>query len=107
MRVLNLFAYTGGATLAVWRRAPRSAMWTRQGHGELGPGKTPPSAAFRSALSAGSWTDCRKFIERELRRGSRYDGYHHGPALLRPGPGGEVWKLEEQIYELCRWPAGF
>jgi 23S rRNA (cytosine1962-C5)-methyltransferase len=49
--------------------------------------------------------DCRKFVEREIRRGNRYDGIIMDPPSYGRGPGGEVWKLEEQLYNLvtlCR-----
>jgi 23S rRNA (cytosine1962-C5)-methyltransferase len=44
--------------------------------------------------------DCIKFVSRELRRGSRYDGIIMDPPSYGRGPGGEVWKLEEQLYGL-------
>ena len=49
--------------------------------------------------------DCAKFVQREIRRGNRYDGIIMDPPSYGRGPGGEVWKLEEQLYplvELCR-----
>ena len=49
--------------------------------------------------------DCKKFLEREIRRGSRYDGIVMDPPSYGRGPGGEVWKLEESVYELCRLAA--
>ena len=48
--------------------------------------------------------DCEKFIQREIRRGNRYDGIVMDPPSYGRGPGGEVWKLEDQVYhlvELC------
>ena len=49
--------------------------------------------------------DCIKFVQREQRRGNRYDGIIMDPPSYGRGPGGEVWKLEEQLFslvELCR-----
>jgi Predicted SAM-dependent methyltransferases len=50
--------------------------------------------------------DCKKFVERELRRGSTYDGIIMDPPSYGRGPGGEVWKLEDSIYELVGLTAG-
>ncbi|MBQ6802249.1 MAG: SAM-dependent methyltransferase, partial [Oscillospiraceae bacterium] len=44
--------------------------------------------------------DCKKFVEREIRRGSKYDAVILDPPSYGRGPGGEVWKLEEHVYEL-------
>lgn len=44
--------------------------------------------------------DCVKFVQREIRRGNRYDGIIMDPPSYGRGPGGEVWKLEEQLYSL-------
>ena len=44
--------------------------------------------------------DCKKFVEREIRRGNRYDGIVMDPPSYGRGPGGEVWKLEDSIYDL-------
>ena len=49
--------------------------------------------------------DCKKFVERELRRGNRYDGIIMDPPSYGRGPGGEIWKLEEQIYPLLELTA--
>ena len=51
--------------------------------------------------------DCEKFIQREIRRGNRYDGIVMDPPLLWERAGGEVWKLEDQVYHLVEplWPA--
>ena len=46
--------------------------------------------------------DCEKFVKREIRRGSRYDGIVMDPPSYGRGPGGEVWKLEDCIYDLVK-----
>ena len=45
--------------------------------------------------------DCKKFVEREIRRGNRYDIIIMDPPSYGRGPGGEVWKLENEVYSLC------
>lgn len=50
--------------------------------------------------------DCKKFVEREIRRGNRYDGIVMDPPSYGRGPGGEVWKLEDSIYDLVELCAG-
>lgn len=102
--VLNLFAYTGGATLAC------AAAGAKVCHVDASKGMV--SWARENAQRCGltdkpvRWIvdDCRKFVEREIRRGNRYDAIVMDPPSYGRGPGGEVWKLEEQIYplvELC------
>ena len=104
IRVLNLFAYTGGATLAC------AAAGASVCHVDASKGMV--TWARENAQLSGladkpiRWIvdDCRKFVEREIRRGSLYDGIIMDPPSYGRGPGGEVWKLEEQIYplvELC------
>lgn len=50
--------------------------------------------------------DCKKFVEREIRRGVRYDGVVMDPPSYGRGPGGEIWKLEDCIYDLVSLCAG-
>lgn len=98
VRVLNLFAYTGGATIAC------SAAGAQVVHVDASKGMVA-WAKENAALSglAGNpirWIvdDCIKFVQREIRRGSRYDIIIMDPPSYGRGPGGEVWKLEEEIY---------
>ena len=104
VKVLNLFAYTGGATLAA---AKAGASVT---HVDASKGMV--AWAKENAVSSGladkpiRWLvdDCVKFVQREQRRGNTYDGIIMDPPSYGRGPGGEVWKLEEQLYhlvELC------
>ena len=102
VKVLNLFAYTGGATLAC---AEAGAAVT---HVDASKGMV--SWARDNAAASGlsdkpiRWLvdDCEKFVKREIRRGSRYDGIVMDPPSYGRGPGGEVWKLEDCIYDLVK-----
>ena len=104
VQVLNLFAYTGGATLAC-ARAGASVC-----HVDASKGMTQ-WARENAALSGLSdrpirWIvdDCEKFVAREIRRNRRYDAIIMDPPSYGRGPGGEVWKLEDSLYpfvELC------
>ena len=104
IKVLNLFAYTGGATLACLSAGANvchvdaskgMTQWARENAASSGLDKLPQR-----------WIvdDCIKFVQREIRRGNRYDAVIMDPPSYGRGPGGEVWKLEEQVYslvELC------
>ena len=100
IKVLNLFAYTGGATIAC-SAAGASVCHVDDPRGMAG------RARENAALSGLEdrpirWIvdDCLKFIRREIRRGNRYDGIIMDPPSYGRGPGGEVWQLEEQVYTL-------
>lgn len=104
--VLNLFAYTGGATLAA------AAAGAKVCHVDASKGMVG-WARENAALSGLSerpvrWIveDCRLFVEREIRRGVRYDGVILDPPSYGRGPGGEVWKLESEIYPLLELITG-
>ena len=98
VKVLNLFAYTGGATLAA---AKAGASVT---HVDASKGMV--TWAKENAVSSGlgdapiRWLvdDCVKFVEREIRRGNKYDGIIMDPPSYGRGPKGEIWKLEEKIH---------
>lgn len=104
IRVLNLFAYTGGATLACAKAgasvchvdaAKGMVTWARENARLSGLAEAP----IRWIVD-----DCAKFVEREIRRGKTYDAIVMDPPSYGRGPGGEVWKLEEDLYpfvELC------
>lgn len=102
MQVLNLFAYTGGATVAC------AAAGASVVHVDASKGMVT-WAKENAALSGLAdrpvrWLvdDCVKFVAREGRRGHRYDGIIMDPPSYGRGPGGEVWKLEEKLYELLQ-----
>jgi len=100
VRVLNLFGYTGAATLAC------VAAGARVTHVDASKGMV--AWGKENAVASGladrpmRWLvdDCVKFVQREQRRGNTYDGILMDPPSYGRGPGGEVWKLEEQIYPL-------
>ena len=105
LKVLNLFAYTGGATLACAQAGASvchvdaskgMVAWARENAAVSGLSDRP----IRWLVD-----DCIKFVQREQRRGNQYDGIIMDPPSYGRGPGGEVWKLEEQLFslvELCR-----
>lgn len=105
VKVLNLFAYTGGATLAC-AKAGASVCHVDASKGMVSWAR---DNAKLSGLEDASirWIvdDCKKFIEREIRRGSRYHGIVMDPPSYGRGPGGEIWKLEESVFELCELTA--
>lgn len=100
IKVLNLFAYTGGATCAL---AASGAQVTHvdAAKGMVGWAKEN-AAASGIPTERTRWLvdDCLKFVEREARRGNRYDAILMDPPSYGRGPGGEVWKLEEGVYKL-------
>lgn len=106
LKVLNLFAYTGAATLACAKAGAQvchvdaskgMVQWARDNAALSGLGDAP----IRWIVD-----DCRKFVEREIRRGVRYDGIVMDPPSYGRGPGGEVWKLEDCVYDLVKLCAG-
>ena len=105
VKVLNLFAYTGGATLAA---AKAGAAVT---HVDASKGMV--SWAKENAAASGladapiRWLvdDCVKFVEREIRRGNTYDAIIMDPPSYGRGPKGEIWKIEESIFPFLRLTA--
>ncbi|MBQ9064965.1 MAG: class I SAM-dependent methyltransferase [Blautia sp.] len=100
VKVLNLFAYTGGATLAA-AAAGASVTHVDASKGMVTWAKEN-AAASGLADAPVRWLvdDCVKFVEREIRRGNRYDGIIMDPPSYGRGPKGEVWKIEESIFPL-------
>ena len=100
IRVLNLFGYTGGATLAC-TAAGAHVTHVDASKGMVAWGREN-AAASGLADRPMRWLvdDCGKFVQREQRRGNTYDAILMDPPSYGRGPGGEVWKLEEQIYDL-------
>ncbi len=98
--VLNLFAYTGGSTVACLKAGAKVT------HVDASKGMVQ-WAKENAAVSGVAdknvrWLvdDCLKFVKREIRRGNKYDAIIMDPPSYGRGPGGEVWKLEEQLDEL-------
>ncbi len=100
VKVLNLFAYSGGATLACLKAGAAVT------HVDASKGMV--AWAKENAVTSGladcpvRWLvdDCKKFVEREIRRGNKYDGIVMDPPSYGRGPNGEVWKLENNLEEL-------
>ena len=98
IKVLNLFAYTGGASIAALS-AGSSVCHVDASKGMIAHAK-------ENALLSGIADkpiryiidDCMKFVEREIRRGNRYDAIIMDPPSYGRGPGGEVWKIETELY---------
>lgn len=106
VKVLNLFGYTGGATLACAAAGAEVAhvdaskgmvAWARENAAQSGLAEKP----IRWLVD-----DCMKFAAREARRGSRYDGIIMDPPSYGRGPGGEVWKIEDAVWPLLETCAG-
>ena len=103
LKVLNLFGYTGCATLACMKAevchvdaSKGMVQWARENAQSSGIADLP----VRWLID-----DCIKFVQREIRRGNRYDAIIMDPPSYGRGPGGEVWKLEEKLFplvDLCR-----
>ncbi len=105
IRVLNLFAYTGGATIAAARAGAAvthvdaskgMVTWARENAAASGLADAP----IRWLVD-----DCVKFVEREIRRGNTYDAIIMDPPSYGRGPKGEVWKIEESVFPLIRLTA--
>lgn len=102
VKVLNLFGYTGAATLAC------AAAGAQVCHVDASKGMV--AWAKENSVASGlsekpiRWLvdDCVKFVQKEQRRGNTYDGILMDPPSYGRGPGGEVWKLEEQLYPLVQ-----
>ena len=102
VKVLNLFAYTGGATLAA------AAAGAHVTHVDASKGMV--TWAKENAVSSGlgdapiRWLvdDCVKFVEREIRRGNHYDAIIMDPPSYGRGPKGEIWKIEDAIHPLVK-----
>ena len=106
IRVLNLFAYTGGATVACAKAgasvchvdaAKGMVAWARENAKLSGLEDAP----IRWIID-----DCAKFVEREIRRGRRYDAIIMDPPSYGRGPSGEIWKLEDNLYPFVELVAG-
>ncbi len=102
LSVLNLFGYTGAATMACAAAgasvchvdaAKGMVSWARENAAACGLSEAP----IRYIVE-----DCKRFVEREIRRGRRYDGILMDPPSFGRGPDGELWKIEEHLYPLLQ-----
>lgn len=106
IKLLNLFGYTGGATVAA-AKAGASVCHVDAAKGMVAQAKE--NAALSGLADAPIRyivDDCKKFVEREIRRGNRYDAIIMDPPSYGRGPSGEVWKLEDNIDQLVNLTAG-
>ena len=105
VKVLNLFAYTGGATLAA------AAAGAHVTHVDASKGMVGWAKENAQASGLGNapirWLvdDCVKFVEREIRRGNQYDGIIMDPPSYGRGPKGEIWKIEESLWPFIQQTA--
>ena len=99
VKVLNLFAYTGGATVSA-AAAGAAVTHVDASKGMVGWAKEN-AAASGLADAPIRWLvdDCMKFVEREIRRGNKYDGIIMDPPSYGRGPKGEIWKIEDNIWD--------
>ena len=105
IKVLNLFAYTGGASVACARAGAQVT------HVDAAKGMVERAGenARLSGIAGGSRyivDDCKKFVQREIRRGNRYDAVVMDPPSYGRGPGGELWKIEESLFPFVQLCAG-
>lgn len=105
VKVLNLFAYTGGATLAA-AKAGAAVTHVDASKGMVSWAKENAAASGLSDAPI-RWLvdDCVKFVEREIRRGNTYDAIIMDPPSYGRGPKGEIWKIEESIFPFLRLTA--
>ena len=103
--VLNLFAYTGGATVACLS-AGASVCHVDAAKGMVErAGENVKLSGLENASVRYIIDDCKKFVQREIRRGRRYDAIIMDPPSYGRGPNGEMWKLEQELFplvELCK-----
>ena len=100
-KILNLFAYTGGATVAMAKSGAEVV------HVDAAKGMVERAGenARLSGINSGIRyivDDCIKFVRREIKRGNRYDGIVMDPPSYGRGPGGEMWKLETELFPFVK-----
>ena len=100
IKVLNLFAYTGGATVAC-TKAGAVVTHVDSAKNMVEVAKTNMKLSGLDALPVRYIVDdCKKFVQREIRRGNKYDAVIMDPPSYGRGPTGEMWKIEENLFEL-------
>ncbi len=100
IKALNLFAYTGGATVSALAAGAEVC--------HVDASKGIVTWAKRNVEASGLADrrvryivdDCVKFVKREIRRGNKYDGIIMDPPSYGRGPGGEMWKIEDALFPL-------
>jgi len=102
LKVLNLFAYTGGATVAA-AKAGAEVVHVDAAKGMVAWAKENAKlSGLENAPVRYIVDDCVKFVEREIRRGNHYDGIIMDPPSYGRGPKGEIWKIEEAVYPFIK-----
>ncbi|MGN0131039.1 MAG: class I SAM-dependent methyltransferase [Lachnospiraceae bacterium] len=105
VKILNLFAYTGGATVSA-AKAGAAVTHVDASKGMVGWAKeNAVSSGLADAPIRWLVDDCVKFVEREIRRGNTYDGIIMDPPSYGRGPKGEIWKIEESVYPFIQLTA--
>ena len=106
-RILNLFAYTGGATLACAIAGAGEIVHVDASKGmNLRAKENVTASGLSDCLIRFITEDCNRFVDRELRRGRTYDGIIMDPPAYGRGPSGELWKLEDALFPLVKKCAG-
>lgn len=102
VKVLNLFAYTGGATLAA-AAAGASVTHVDASKGMVGWAKENAAVSgLEDAPIRWLVDDCAKFVQREIRRGNHYDAIIMDPPSYGRGPNKEIWKIEDAVFPLIK-----
>ncbi|MBO4650520.1 MAG: class I SAM-dependent methyltransferase [Clostridiales bacterium] len=100
-RILNLFAYTGGATMAFAAAGAAEVVHVDASKGMVQRAKENMVASgLEDCYIRFIVEDCGRFVEREIRRGRKYDGIIMDPPAYGRGPSGEMWKLEDALFPL-------
>ncbi len=101
LRILNLFAYTGGATMAASKAGAKEVVHVDASKGMIQWAKDNAKLnGLENRTIRYIVDDCLKFVKREQRRGRTYDGIILDPPSYGRGPKNELWKLEDSLYEL-------
>lgn len=100
IKILNLFAYTGGATVACAAHGASEVVHVDASKGMIQRAKeNVAESGLNDKYVRFIAEDCRRFVEREIRRGRKYDGIIMDPPKYGRGPTGELWEIEKSLYE--------
>ena len=102
VKVLNLFAYTGAATLAAASAGAEVCHVDASKGMVLWAKENAVASGLRDKPIRWIVDDCIKFVKREIRRGNKYDGIIMDPPSYGRGPSGEIWKLEEELFDFVQ-----
>ena len=103
IRILNLFAYTGAQTLACSAHGADEVVHVDASKGMIAWAKENIKlSGLEDNYVRFIAEDCMKFVEREIRRGRKYDGIIMDPPSYGRGPKGELWQLEDSFYDLVK-----